>query len=170
MFEQAVYAGRNHTVDSSRRRLRWPSARPRSASDVARVPLGSAIEALVAGPDGGAWIGIQHRSRGAIGRAGADGELPLHARRAPAPRDGTIGPDGQAWFSIAGERLARVDAAGHVALIRPYWTLGDDALGGGLATGPGREPLDSDVPDGAGACARHAAGRRHDGAAALSAV
>ena len=95
MFEQAVYAGRNHTAILAVAAALAGSAPAHAASDVARVPLGSRIRSLVAGPDGGAWIGIQHRSRGAIGRAGADGSFrstPTSSGRATERSDPTVRP------------------------------------------------------------------------------
>jgi streptogramin lyase len=105
-----------------------------AANDVARVAVGSEIRALVAGPEGGAWIGIYRRSGAAIGRAGADGSFRTTGTDF-VPRDATIGPDGQAWFIAGGDRLARADTAGGVSLLGPFDT-GDDELGGGLAIGP----------------------------------
>src|SRR3954468_22682241 len=88
---------------------------PARADDVARVALPGSISSLVAGPDGGAWVGIQRAHDWAVGRANADGSF-----RTTAMRDfisgGTLGPDGAAYFVSAGSKLARVDTAGAVTL------------------------------------------------------
>jgi len=135
VFEQAVYAGRNHkTILAVVFALTIST--PAQASDVARIPLDSRIESLVAGPDGGAWVGVRRQGGGgsAIGRAGPDGSFRTMPTRF-APREATVGPDGQAWFITARDRLARADTAGNVSFVGPV-DVGEDSLGGGLATGP----------------------------------
>ncbi len=74
MLEQAVYAGRNHTTILAVALIAL-ALLPASASagDVAHVSLGSEIESLVAGPDGGAWVGIERPNGHAIGRASPAG-------------------------------------------------------------------------------------------------
>src|SRR6478736_4397264 len=57
VLKQAVYAGRNHTF-SLAVALALVLSTPAHAADVVRVDLGESIDELVAGPDGGAWVGI----------------------------------------------------------------------------------------------------------------
>jgi streptogramin lyase len=132
VLEQAVYAGRNHTailaVALATLAIFAGSAR---ADDVAQVALGSEIESLVTGPDGGAWISIQRRSGHAIGRAGPAGGFRTTAVEDNLSGGATLGPDGQAWFSGFLGRLVRADAAGTISSFAPT----EDSIEA-LATGP----------------------------------
>src|SRR4051794_26468998 len=112
MFEQAVYAGRNHTsiLAAALTAIALLPAQAR-ADDVAHVALGSSIEALVTGPDGGAWFNIRRLNSGAVGRASVDGRFRT-ASSGDRLYGGTLGPDGAAWFVSGIEKLARVDPAG----------------------------------------------------------
>ena len=79
------------------------------AQDIARVGLGSAIEELVAAPDGSAWVLVERvEGRGLVGRVTPDGQFRTIARRAMG--GGVLGPDGQAWFTSGARELTRVDA------------------------------------------------------------
>ena len=115
MLEQAVYAGRNHTL-SLAAAFTLAACTQAQAADVARVPLGSEIAALVAGADGGAWVGVNPRGLRPpqIGRADPDGRFRIVPGAGIAVFGATLGPDGRAWFDT-GENLLRVDAAGTVA-------------------------------------------------------
>src|SRR3954451_17627942 len=91
---------------------------PARADDVARVALPGSISSLVAGPDGGAWVGIQRATDWGVGRANADGTF----RTTPIQdviTEGTLGPDGAAYFVASGSKLARVDTAGALTLSSP---------------------------------------------------
>src|SRR4051812_29863032 len=107
---------------------------PARADDVGRVALPGSIEWLVAGPEGGAWIGIQRANGWAVGRANAD-----HRVRTTALEQvigwGTLGPDGAAYFPSASSKLARVDAAGTVTLSGALATRANEFLGPALAAG-----------------------------------
>jgi streptogramin lyase len=93
--------------------------------EVARAGFGSSFGALVASPDGGAWVQIDRSTRAllenrlgryddAIGRAGADHRFRSAASDGPLlGAAGTLGPDGQAWFS-GGLTLIRSDVEGTV--------------------------------------------------------
>ena len=109
--------------------------------EVGHVGLGSSLEALVAGPDGGAWVGVsrfvegldrgQDSSDDAIARATPDGRFQLTAiEGALSLADGALGPDGQAWYQ-GGLSLHRSDAAGGVTRLEVEQPLGDV-----MATGP----------------------------------
>src|SRR3954467_5382970 len=112
MFEQAVYAGRNHTFSLAAALTLLLSA-PAHAADVVHVNLGSTIETLVAGPDGGAWVRIERRDDAALGRASADGRF-VSVAVDSLTQGGALGPDGQAWFTSGLRSLVRMDAAGRV--------------------------------------------------------
>jgi streptogramin lyase len=129
MLEQAVYAGRNHAL-SLAVVLTLAFALPAQASEIVHVPLGSELGSLVAGPDGGAWIGINRGiAKSAIGRVSPDGSY-----RTTAAGDylfsGALGPDGRAWF-IGGPGLLLADADGRITTLRVL-----DAGGFALAAGP----------------------------------
>ena len=132
MLEQAVYAGRNHTAILAvafATLAMLPSAA--RADDVARVGLGSEIQSLVAGPDGGAWISVKRRAGYAIGRAGPAGGF-----RTTAVEDGlngaaALGPDGQAWFGAFLGALVRADGTGNVTRLGP-----SDDFVEAIGTGP----------------------------------
>ena len=108
-------------------------AAPAHASDVARVKLGSTIEHLITGTDGGAWVEIDRPTGDAIGRA-----LPGGGFRTAGLEDGPIasalGPDGQAWFRTDEREYVRSDGAGNLTTVGP---LPDGPrLGRPIATGP----------------------------------
>ena len=132
MLEQAVYAGRNHkailAVALATSAMFAPAAR---ADDVAQVRLGSEIQSLVAGPDGGAWIAIKRRNDYAIGRAGPSGGLRTTAVEEGLNGTAALGPDGQAWFGEFLRGLVRVDANGTVTQLGPF-----DSLREAIGTGP----------------------------------
>ena len=70
MLEQAVYAGRNHTVSLAvALATSLMLAPPRAATTSRASRLGSEIQSLIAGPDGGAWVRISADPRVALGRA-----------------------------------------------------------------------------------------------------
>src|SRR3954452_18758672 len=97
MLEQAVYAGRNHAF-SLAAALTVLASVPAQAADVTHVRLGSAIDALIAGPDGGAWVRITRPHRVVLGRAFPDGRFVTASSEAFADSGNALGPDGQAWF------------------------------------------------------------------------
>src|SRR4051794_6355500 len=131
MLEQAVYAGRNHAL-SLAVGLTLLAGAPAQAADVTHVRLGSGIDALIAGPDGGAWVRIT-RSRGvALGRAFPDGRFVTMRSAALAGSGSALGPDGQAWFGAGQRTFARMDAAGRVTTL----ALAGESVGSALATGP----------------------------------
>lgn len=108
-------------------------AAPARAADVARVGLGSQIDELVAGSDGGAWVRITRGPRSVVGRAGPDGRFVTNA--APEPlRALAIGPDGLAW--LIGERRAilRSDTGGNLERVGAFPV--DEPPPGDLAAGP----------------------------------
>ena len=109
-------------------------AAPAHARDVARVPLGSNIESLVAGPDGGAWVGISGPLRDSVGRALPGGGYRTSASEHRLAGGVALGPDGQAWFT-ASDLLVRADGAGSLSLTGPFDAI-DDFFGPGVATGP----------------------------------
>jgi streptogramin lyase len=114
-------------------------APPAHAEEVARVPLGSRIDSLVAGPDGGAWVVIAGPRGFSIGRATTEGRF-LTALTGGLIEPGTIGPDGAAWFRACcslthGFGFVRSDGAGALTRFGPYRRRGAE-LGSGLATGP----------------------------------
>ena len=118
-------------------------AQPAAPVEVARLGFGSEFGALVAGPDGGAWVHID-RSTGsllegdggglwddAIGRAGADNRFRRTAVDGPLlPEGAALGPDGQVWFN-RGRSIFRSDTAGIVTETALSEEVGDIA-----ATGP----------------------------------
>jgi streptogramin lyase len=118
-------------------------AAPARAADVTRVTLGSTIEDLVVGPDGGAWVEI-YRPRGqAIGRALPGGGFRTSGSRYAATGS-ALGPDGQAWFKMGSRDYVRSDGAGGLtrvelpdgpALARPMATGPDGTLWNLTATG-----------------------------------
>src|SRR3954453_2683354 len=118
MLEQAVYAGRNHTLSLAVVAIAVFAA-PAHAADVTRVPLGSTIHELVTAADGGAWVSILPTGNGlgpapgpaAIGRATPDGAFTT-ARLAGDLRSAALGPDGQAWFRRGQNAFVRSDTAG----------------------------------------------------------
>src|SRR5687768_7011262 len=119
MLEQAVYAGRNHTVSLAVALIAIALlAPPAAATDVTRVRLGSSLEDLIAGPDGGAWVRIQRGTRAALGRASPDGRFVTAAvDDSVDDAGGALGPDGQAWFTSGLRQLVRMDAAGQVSIV-----------------------------------------------------
>src|SRR4051812_25546505 len=123
MFEQAVYAGRNHTFSLAVALALLLSA-PARAADVARVNLGSKIDALVAGPEGGAWVRVKRRDDTALARASADGRF-VSAAVDGLVDGGALGPDGQAWFRSGLRGLVRMDAAGRLTDVGPLPESGD---------------------------------------------
>jgi streptogramin lyase len=85
-------------------------AAPAHAADAG---LETTFSHLVAGPDGGAWIGIDHELGGdppLIGHATPDGTLTTVPAGGYRIYGSTLGPDGRAWFNT-GAGLVRVDAA-----------------------------------------------------------
>jgi streptogramin lyase len=107
-------------------------AAPAYAGDVVRVKLGSTIENLVTGPDGGAWAEI-YRPRGqAIGRALPGGGFRTSGTE-HASSGGTLGPDGQAWFKLGSRDYVRSDGAGNVTAVK---LPAGPRLGAPMATGP----------------------------------
>jgi len=136
MFEQAVYAGRNHTVSLAvaliATALLAPAAR---ADDVAQVRLGSSLQDLIAGPDGGAWVRIQRGTRASLGRAFPDGRfITAPVDDSVADAGGALGPDGQAWFTSGLRQLVRMDPAGQVSIIGIPER--GDSIDDDIATGP----------------------------------
>src|SRR4051812_41563428 len=111
MLEQAVYAGRNHAF-SLAAVLALTFSAPAHAADVAHVRLGSTIKALVAAPDGGAWVRVERAHDGALGRAFADGRFATARVDDLLLGAGAVGPDGQAWFTSGLREFTRVDAGG----------------------------------------------------------
>ena len=97
-----------------------------------RVDLGESIDELVAGPDGGAWVGINHNQLDKppmVTRIAPDGSPTTVAAGAYRVAGGILGPDANAWFST-GVGLLRVDAAGAAS------TIAADQVGDAIATGP----------------------------------
>src|SRR3954451_5271381 len=113
MLEQAVYAGRNHIFSLAVALTLFASA-PARAADVTHVRLGSRIDALVAGPDGGAWVRVARPHDVALGRAFPDGRFVSARSDALKDLGSALGPDGQAWFSAGVRTFARMDTAGRV--------------------------------------------------------
>jgi streptogramin lyase len=118
-------------------------AAPATASDVVRVKLGSSLEHLIVGADGGAWVEIHRPAGQAIGRA-----LPAGGFRTGgtefAAAGSALGPDGQAWFRLGSRDYVRSDAAGNVTRVqlpegprlgRPMVTGRDGTLWNLTATG-----------------------------------
>jgi streptogramin lyase len=121
MLKQAVYAGRNHTaILAVALASSVMLASPARADDVTQVSLGSEIESLVAGSDGGAWVGINRPSGYAIGRADAAGGFRTTAVEEGLSGAASLGPDGQAWFGGFLRVLLRADAAGGVTRVGPF--------------------------------------------------
>jgi streptogramin lyase len=140
VLEQAVYAGRNHTAILAVAFATLVGLAPAArADDVAQVGLGSEIESLVAGPDGGAWVAIERRAGHAIGRASAAGGFRTTAVEDNLNGTATLGPDGQAWFAAFLGRVLRADAAGNVTRLGPFDSVEAMATGpdGTLWTGAG---------------------------------
>ena len=102
MLEQAVYAGRNHTVESSRRADRRCAARARRprATDVARVPPRAARSRIWSpGRTAARGCGSSAERRAAIGRASARRAASSRPRSTtssttPAARSGPTGRRG----------------------------------------------------------------------------
>src|SRR3954451_4006724 len=131
MLEQAVYAGRNHAFSLAAALTLLASA-PAQAADVTHVRLGSAIDALIAGPDGGAWVRVARAHDVALGRAFPDGRF-LSVRSEALPNLGSaLGPDREAWFPSGVHSFARMDAAGRVTTV----AFDGPALDFELAAGP----------------------------------
>ena len=136
MFEQAVYAGRNHTVSLAVALIvAAVLAPPAAATDVTRMRLGSSLEDLIAGPDGGAWVRIQRGTRAALGRVSPDGRFVTAAvDDSVDDAGGALGPDGQAWFTSGLRQLVRMNAAGQVSIVGIPER--GDAIDDDLAAGP----------------------------------
>jgi streptogramin lyase len=103
---------------------------PAQAQDVARVELGSTIDQLIAGPDGGAWVTARPGDGTMIGHASADGRYttqPVHESLGT----GAIGPDGSAWFPTGQRRLVRAAPDGTVSRVAIT-----KRIRGPLASGP----------------------------------
>src|SRR3954453_4408883 len=131
MLKQAVYAGRNHTL-SLAVVLALALGPPAHAADVLRVPLGASIDELVAGPDGGAWVGVNPEivdRPPVVTRVGPDGSQKTVTAGRYRVFSGTLGADGNAWFNTGNEVL-RVDAAGGAS------TVPADLITEQLAAGP----------------------------------
>lgn len=92
------------------------------AGVVAEAKLGSRLDDLVVGADGGAWVSIDRPGVNAIGRAQPDGRFRT-AATSEFTLGGVVGPDGNAWFQVGGGRFLRADA--NDALV----TIGDDTTG-----------------------------------------
>jgi streptogramin lyase len=103
------------------------------AGDVTRVALGSSIEDLITGTDGGAWVNIFRPRHTAIGRATPDGRF-VTARLDDVPVGTALGPDGQAWFRLDGSAFVRSDAAGTLSTVRV--PSDGPVVGEAMATGP----------------------------------
>jgi streptogramin lyase len=135
VLEQAVYAGRNHTAILAAALL-WSAilASPVSAQQVAETRLGTTIESLVVGTDGGAWAGLRDPERDLVGRMSVDGSIRLEFAldRLSAA---TLGPDGQAWFINGPDRLARVDSALRFTYLGPLFNA-RVPFASALVTGP----------------------------------
>ncbi len=99
------------------------------------MPLGSSLEDLIAGPDGGAWVRIQRGTRAALGRAFPDGRFVTAAvDDSVDDAGGALGPDGQAWFTSGLRQLVRMDPAGQVSIIGIPER--GDSIDDDIATGP----------------------------------
>src|SRR5690242_582056 len=118
MLEQAVYAGRNHSLSLAVAAALILSA-PAQAADVVHVGLGSNLTALIAAPDGGAYVRIDRPQNIALGRASADGHFVSSRVDFLLDGQGGLGPDGQAWFKDGIRTFARMDAAGRVTKVGP---------------------------------------------------
>jgi hypothetical protein len=97
-----------------------------------QLPLGSEIEALVADPDGSAWVLSSNDRRWSVGHAAGTFTL----TRAHDELDGmTIGPDGALWVGGATRVLYRANAAGALTRIG---ALPENAplFNGAFAAGP----------------------------------
>jgi streptogramin lyase len=135
MLEQAVYAGRNHTVSLAVAVAAAAAfafgAPPAGAAEVEHVALGTTLGTVIAGPDGGAWVRVQRLRGAAIGRVTPDLAFRSAAVEEPLTDEhAALGPDGQAWFT-AGSFVDRSDAAGTVTRTQLSEPLGDV-----MATGP----------------------------------
>jgi streptogramin lyase len=96
------------------------------------VPLGASIDELVAGGDGGAWVGINPElvdQPPVVTRVGPDGSQKTVTAGRYRVFSGTLGADGNAWFNTGNEVL-RVDAAGGTS------TVAADLITEQLAAGP----------------------------------
>ena len=99
----------------------------RPAPTTSRAPARAAIDGIIAGPDGGAWVAIIGPGiRGAIGHAGADGSFRTTAATKLWPRHGAR-PDGSAWYLAP-------DTCGRRGLNTAHVEVPE--VGSGLATGP----------------------------------
>ncbi|MDA0184445.1 hypothetical protein OJ997_29340 [Solirubrobacter phytolaccae] len=92
-------------------------AAPAHAADSLRVGIKSSVNAVVPGPDGGAWVAVSAYPTSRVVRIAPDGRL----RSTPLDylslgNGGVFGPDGQAWF-LGGTGITRVDAAGSASNI-----------------------------------------------------
>src|SRR3954447_18222538 len=128
MLEQAVYAGRNHAFSLAVTVIvLLATSTPARAADVARVPLGDTINALVVGSDGGAWLSIARERDAAIGRIAPGGGLVANTPvTVPLSGASALGRDGQAWFVTAEDDvLVRADGAGALSQVK----LGTGAAG-----------------------------------------
>src|SRR4051794_33648841 len=108
-------------------------APPAHAGMIAETKVGSFMDDLVVGPDGGAWVFIDRPGRDAVGRAGPDGSFRT-AATGEYTLDGVLGPDGNAWFETGPAKFLRADAAD--TLTTAGDELGDDALQSAMAIGP----------------------------------
>src|SRR3954452_11736692 len=133
MFEKAVNAGRNHRSILAVALIVLAGSSPARAADVTQVALGSRIDAVVAGPDGGAWINIRRQHGGAIGHADAQNRFRTAAT--PDTQYGAaLGPDrASAWFVDGIDGLTRADTAGEITLVD---TDVDELAGFAVASGP----------------------------------
>lgn len=108
-------------------------AAPAQAGVVAEMKVGSSLDDLIVGPDGGAWVFLDRRGASAVGRAEPDGRFRTTATSEYSV-DGTLGPDGTAWYEIGPAQFLRADAADTLS------TGGDldfdHPLGSVFATGP----------------------------------
>src|SRR4051812_7235025 len=117
MLEQAVYAGRNHTLSLAvaLTLLTAPSAR----AEAVRVGARESTGALVAAPGGGVWFtsAVELTERSAMLRVRADGRVTR------TPFDGMLGAgaagaDGAAYFLSFPSPLVRVDDSGTLSPVR----------------------------------------------------
>lgn len=99
------------------------------AQDVARLPVGSVIQDVIAAPDGGAWVDYAPpRGRDRVGRVTPDGRFRTVA--AGPLSGGLLGLDGHAWFTRNERGFARVDADLRIARFTPQVRLpGPFAIG-----------------------------------------
>jgi virginiamycin B lyase len=114
-------------------------AAPAHAGIVAEAELGSSLDDLVVGADGGAWVFITRPDVNAVGRMGLDGHFRTAATREPTqgafgPIGGVLGPDGNAWFQTGPARFLRADGADTLASVAD--AADDEELGTVAAVGP----------------------------------